>query len=325
MKRIHLLLALVLASCGAAAWWWFGSRAASTQWQGYIEADFVRLAPTQPGQLVALNVARGDKVKAGALLFVQDEAGDKAARDQATAQLAQAEAKLHDLQAASRDTEIQQAEAQLTDMRAARDRIAQDLARNMQLLRTGAATKQLVEQETADVTSASAHVDQAEARLKQMREPTGRQQAIQEQQGAVDAARAALAEAEWRLEQRRVTAPATGTIVDTYARPGEMLMAGTPVVELLPPENVFVRFFVPEPLLPSIRLGERMAIHCDVCGDGIMADVSFISPQAEYTPPVIYSQASRGKLVYLIEARPEGDAVKLNPGQPVDVRPLAPK
>jgi len=260
------------------------------------------------------------------LLFVQDEAGDKATRDQAQAQLVQAEAKLHDLQASSRETEIAQAAAQLADMRAARDRISQDLTRNSQLLRSGGTTKQLVEEETNDLASATAHVNQAEARLEQMREPTGRQTEIEEQQGAVDAARAALAEAEWHLSQRRVFAPDAGRIADTYARPGEMLMAGAPVVELLPPENVFVRFFVPEPLLPSIHLGEHMAIHCDVCGNDIVAAVSFIAPQAEYTPPVIYSEESRSKLVYLIEARPEGDAaVKLNPGEPVDVRPLKTK
>ncbi len=327
MTRGRILIAVVaglaVAGGGAAFWWWRDGAAAPVQWQGYVEGDFVRIAPTQPGLLVALNVARGDEVASGALLFQQDAAGDQAARDQAAAQLAEAQARLVNLETASRTTEIAQAEADLMDMRATRDRIAKDLARNTELLRSGVASRQTVDQQTADLGSAVAHVHAAEAKLEQMRSPTGRQQEIEAQRAAVDAARAALAEAAWRLAQRRVFAPAGGRVADTYARPGEMLVAGAPVVELLPPENVFVRFFVPETMLARIHRGDRMAISCDSCAKNLVADVSFIAPQAEYTPPVIYSETSRHKLVYLIEARPEGNqATALNPGQPVDVRPL---
>lgn len=103
-----------------------------------------------------------------------------------------------------------------------------------------------------------------------------------------------------------------------------MVAAGTPVVSLLPPANIFVRFFIPEPALSSLHYGDVVALACDGCPAGLSATVSFISPQAEYTPPVIYSESSRAKLVFLIEAHPPSDqASLLNPGQPIEVRPLA--
>jgi HlyD family secretion protein len=98
------------------------------------------------------------------------------------------------------------------------------------------------------------------------------------------------------------------------------MAAGAPVVSLLPPGNIFVRFFVAEPELAGIHRGDAVTISCDSCRAGIAATISFVSPQAEYTPPVIYSDESRSKLVYMIEARPPPqEAARFNPGQPVTV------
>ena len=100
------------------------------------------------------------------------------------------------------------------------------------------------------------------------------------------------------------------------------MMAGGPVVSLLPPANIFVRFFVPEPALSTIHQGDRVALSCDKCADGLTATISFIAPRAEFTPPLIYSESSKAKLVFIVEARPSREqAVRLNPGQPIEVRP----
>jgi HlyD family secretion protein len=129
--------------------------------------------------------------------------------------------------------------------------------------------------------------------------------------------------AQWRIDQRHVTAPSAGVVADVLARPGETIPAGGPVVSILPPENIFVRFFVPEPRLAEVHGGDKVTLLCDRCPADFTATVSFISPQAEYTPPVIYSEASRAKLVYMVEARPPRERAPLiNPGQPVAVRPL---
>ncbi|MBV9914038.1 MAG: HlyD family secretion protein, partial [Sinobacteraceae bacterium] len=99
--------------------------------------------------------------------------------------------------------------------------------------------------------------------------------------------------------------------------------SGTPVVRLLPPGNIKIRFFVPENLLGSIRLGSRVALSCDGCSQDISADITYVSADAEYTPPIIYSNETRGKLVFMIEAHPAStDATRLHPGQPVSVRLL---
>jgi HlyD family secretion protein len=116
-----------------------------------------------------------------------------------------------------------------------------------------------------------------------------------------------------------VAASVAGRVTDTLFARGDWVPSGAPVVSLLPPGNVKVRFFVPETQLGTVSVGQKVAVSCDGCAP-ISATVSFIAPQAEYTPPVIYSKESRSKLVFLVEAKPAPeDALKLHPGQPVDV------
>src|SRR5262252_2976212 len=295
---------LLLAAAGAG-WWWTTRAPPPVLWQGYAEADFIKVGPTQQGLLTSLYVARGSKVEAGAPLF-----------DQAEEQLA-------NLQAGGKPTEIQQAEANLADAHATRDKLQSDLKRNEELVKNGGVSKQLVEDQRADLRSALAKVQGLEAAVAQKRAPIGREGEIKAQQQLVESLRAAVAMAQWRIDQRHVKAPAAGVVADVLARPGETIPAGGPVVSLLPPENVFVRFFVPEPRLAEVHIGDKVALLCDRCPAAFAATVSFISPQAEFTPPVIYSEASRAKLVYMVEARPPRDqAALINPGQPTAVRPL---
>jgi HlyD family secretion protein len=322
-RRFIVLAILILLAAVGAGRWWSNRHPPPVEWQGYAEADFVKVGPTQQGLLMSLHVARGSRVEAGAPLFDQDDTNDLAARDQVVRQLKQAEEQLANLQAGGKPTEIQQAEASLADARAARDKIEGDLRRNETLVKTFAATPQLVDQERADFRSATARVAGLEAALAQLRAPMGREGEIKAQQQLVESLRAAVAMAQWRIDQRHVTAPVTGVVADVLARPGETIPAGSPVVSLLPPENIFVRFFVPEGRLAEVHDGDRVALLCDSCPSELGATISFISPQAEFTPPVIYSEASRAKLVYMVEARPPHErAALINPGQPLAVRPL---
>jgi HlyD family secretion protein len=322
-RRLQIAI-LVLLAIGIGAWWWSQHRVSTrTLWQGYADADYVKVGPTQQGLLTALSVTRGDQVEPGTLLFTQDETADRAACDQAARQLAQAEEQLANLQAGGKPTEIQQAEANLADARATQDRTEADLQRDERLFPAGGVSAQTVNQVRADFRSAQAKVAVAEAALAQLHAPLGREWEIKAQSAAVDAARAALEMAKWRLDQRRVTAPTGGRIADVLARPGETVAAGAPVVSLLPPANILVRFFIPEAALANVHKGDRVALHCDRCSLDLVGTISFVSPQAEYTPPVIYSESSRAKLVYLIEARPRPDqAALINPGQPIEVEPL---
>lgn len=321
---IGLAVAGVAVAIGAGLLWQRWSASAPPQWQGYAEADFIKVGPTQQGLLTEVRVSRGDKVAAGALLFVQDDISDCAARDQAARLLHQAEEQLANLQAAGKPTEIEQAEANLAEARATLERTKVDLDRGEFLARTGTMAAETLDQRRADFRSATARVAALEAALAQARAPLGRVREIDAQNAAVKAAQAAVAITEWRLSQRRVTAPIAARVADVLARPGETMAAGAPVVSLLPPGNIFVRFFIPEADLANVHLGDRVAIACDSCPPDLTGTVSFISPQTEYTPPVIYSEESRAKLVIMIEARPPVErASLLNPGQPVTVKPIA--
>src|SRR5215469_4533959 len=316
---------MVILGAGIGWLWWSQQRdTASPAWQGYAEADYVKMAPVEQGMLTTISVARGDQIAAGAPLFTQDDTHDRAARDRAARQLAQAKEQLANLEAAMKPTEVTQAEANLVDARSTLERARADLKRDEALLRTGYATAQTIDQRRADYLSAEAKAQHAEAALAQAKAPMGREREIEAQRAAVEASRAALAMAEWRLAQRTVTAPIGGRIADVLAQPGETMAAEAPVISILPPENIFVRFFVPETALSGLHRGDPVAFGCDGCPPELAGTISFISPTAEYTPPVIYSESTRAKLVYRIEARPRPDQAALfNPGQPVDVRPIA--
>lgn len=172
-----------------------------------------------------------------------------------------------------------------------------------------------VAQITATVANMQRNMERARDLLKTN---AGTQKAYDDAQQALREAEARLNSAKTRLGRRQVVSPATGTIQQVYFRPGEMVAAGRPVVALLPPGNVKIRFFVPQATLPTISLGDTVTVRCDGCPLDLTARVSFISRTAEYTPPVIYSLEERAKLVFLIEARPQHPE-NLRVGQPVTV------
>jgi HlyD family secretion protein len=184
------------------------------------------------------------------------------------------------------------------------------------------------ELQLADVAMAQAQVTNAQqtyARAKALaKTQAGTQRALEDAEAALRTAEARLNSAQTRLARRHVASPVAGVVQQIYFRPGETVAAGRPVVALLPPGNVKVRFFVPEPVLPTFAIGDTMRIRCDGCPDDLTARVSFISRTSEFTPPVIYSQEERSKLVFMIEARTERPQV-LRVGQPVTVLPAETK
>jgi HlyD family secretion protein len=325
MRRVLLLLVLIAVALAAGGWWYFlRDPREAAMFQGYAEAEYVKVAPTQSGILMELAVKRGDTIEEGTFLFVQDAAPDKAAREEAFGKLAQAEALLANLEKGGRPSEIEAARAEVREATAGREKAAADLTRGESLFRDRVIARQRLDELMMSERQAAARLLNAEARLETIRS-AARTDEIEAQRAAVAAARATLAQAEWRLQQRRVSAPAGGLVADTIFRPGEHVAAGQPVVSLLPPENLLVRFFVPETALARLKRGSMVRVDCDSCPPGLLATVSFIAPQPEFTPPVIYSQETRQKLVFMVEARPvDGAGARaLKPGQPVDVR-LAP-
>lgn len=129
-----------------------------------------------------------------------------------------------------------------------------------------------------------------------------------------------LTEATWAYGQKSVSSPIDGMVFDTYYRAGEKVTARTPVVAILAPSNIQVLFFIPENQLSTIKVGQAITIHCDECKQQTMATIYYISPEAEYTPPIIYHQDTRYKLVYRVKAKlPPTIATQFHPGQPLDI------
>lgn len=294
----------------------FGS-AQDSEYSGYIEAEYVMVASMVGGTLRELDVARGERVAAGDRLFALDDDAEIAARAEAEARLRQAEAQLANLLTGRRDPEIEAIRAQQAQAAAALRESERDYQRQVNLRATGTSSAAQLDAARARRDADRARVAELEAQLRVAQMP-GREGEIRAAGAAVDAAQAALAKAEWQLDQMSGSAPADALVVDTLYRPGETVPAGTPIVQLLPPQNLKIRFFVPETQVGAIAVGDAVEVRCDGCPAPVAATIRFIAPDAEFTPPVIYSRDERTRLVFMVEARPQ-EGAPLRVGQPVDV------
>lgn len=309
---VTLVIAVVQAGCG---------RSSSDQVQGYVEGEYVYVASPYAGALASLSVRRGEQVNAGDPLFSLEQESEKAARDEAAKKLSQALANLGDAKKGKRPSEIESLRAQLKQAQAA-FRLSVQEARRQEGLKSlpGAAVE-------LEVDRAYAAREQNQQRVAQLKADLStallgaRVDQVAAAEAEVHAREAALAGAEWALSQKRQAAPKTGLVFDTLYREGEWVAAGRPVVILLPPDHIKVRTFVSETKIGAIKLGDLVKVTVDGVQGTVQGKVGYISPRAEYTPPVIYSQENREKLVFMVEALFDQDTARnLHPGQPVDVR-----
>jgi len=308
--RLALVAALTLAGC---------SNDRATSWQGYVEGEFVAVASPFAGRLDKLSVERGQQVTTGAPLFVLESDDERAARQQAAELVRVAEAQLADIQTGKRPVEVAVNQAQLVQAQAQAVRSAAQRKRDDAQFEIGGISRAQLDESRATAEADSARVRELQRDIDVARLP-GRKDQLAAQTAQIDAARAALAQAEWKLSRKAVSATVPGLVYDVPFRPGEWVPAGSAVVRMLPPGNVKVRFYVPEAVVGSLKNGQAITIRCDGCAAPVSAKITYVSNEAEFTPPVIYSNETRNKLVFLIEARPStDDASKLRPGQPVEV------
>jgi HlyD family secretion protein len=311
MKRaLPLAIAALLCGCGPSD---------NGALQGYAEGEYVRVAAPFAGTLMKLEVARGSRVEAGAPLFALEAENEAAARREAEDRVKRAEAQRDNLRKGARPTELEALRAQLGQAQTAAAFAAREFGRTEELVKKGFLSPQKLDEGRSTLDGARLRVREIESQVATAN-LGARPDEIRAAESEVEAAKASLAQADWRLKQKTVASTVAGLVTDTNFTRGEWVQAGAPVVSLLPPENIKVRFFVPEPRLGAVKVGQAVELACDGCPAKIAGTVSFIAPQAEFTPPVIYSRDNRAKLVFLVEARPsKGDAAKLHPGQPVDV------
>lgn len=285
---------------------------------GYVEGEYVLIAPIETAQIVSVDVGRGSRIAAGERLATLERRDAEIAVAEAQAALAQAESKLADLRQGKRPEEIDMIVASINSARAQAEEAQRALDRQTDLLKRGVSAQANFDTASTNLQVAKAKVAELEANLAVAKLPA-RADEIDAAEATVKQAEAALANARWRLDQRELTAPEPGTVFDIIRNPGEVAGPQAPVLSVLPDGAVKVRVFIPERALAGISTGTRLEVHCDGCGEGMTATVSYVANDPEFTPPVIYSLENRQKLVYLVEAKPDDGASALKPGQIIDV------
>lgn len=315
MKAAHKLLAAGIAALLAGC-----TEKAADYFPGYAEAEYVRLASPIAGTLAKLYVQRGDHAQPNAPAYVLEQESERAVREEAAFRVQRAQAQLANLQKGKRPDEIAAIRAQLAQAQAAQQLSSSNLARIKKLVTDKFLSPAALDEARAAATRDQAHLNELQAQLR-VAQLGARADEIAAAQQELKAAQAQLAQAEWRLEQKTQRIPVAGQVDDVLYREGEFVPAASPVVSLLPPQNIKLRFFVAEPVLPALQLGQDVVVRCDGCKGPIAATISFLSSSPEYTSPLIYSKENRASLVFMVEARPKPEyAQMLHPGQPVEIR-----
>ena len=321
MKRPAAAAILLLALAGLFVWRRTHDAAADGAFLGYVEGETLYIGPNEGERLQSLAVAAGSAVKAGDPLFSMSTTLLERQRAEASARIGQYEAQAANLQAAmNRPQQIAVLQAALERAEAALVLSRADYARQQALYAKRDISKATLDR--AEMARARDEAGVKEARRQvEVAQLASRTHEIDASEASIRQARAQLQGLDIRIGRQNVVAPLAGVVQDVFFRPGEMVNAGQPVVALLPPENRKARFYVSEPGLTTVRLGARVSVRCDGCPAGLYGRVSFVAGRQEYTPPVIFSDAERGKLVFKAEARLEGAARDLPLGMPVQITP----
>lgn len=315
MKRIALLLLVIGAALVALPLYF--ENGSKRPYQGWVEADLLFIGPETAGRLTSVTVAEGDSVESGTPLFGQDDTAAKAAVAARTANIAALQAQYQQaVIAQKRPEEITILQASERQAEAELALAVQDLQRARALAEAGTVTRANLDAAVATEAANRAALDNIRGQIVLARLPS-RDEAIRQMAETVAVARAERDEAANTLARLSVTAPVSGTVQTVYYKAGEVVPAGRPVVALLSPDAIRIRFFVPETDMAGIERGRQVRATCDGCPP-TTARISFISTSVEYTPPEIYSLEERAKLVYRVEAVSENPQA-MKPGLPVDV------
>ena len=306
------LAGLALAGC---------TRHAATAYQGYLEGEFVYLASPLAGRLDQLTVQKGARVTAGTPLFALEQGAELATLREAAERARQAQARLADLRKGQRPTELAALAARVDQAKVAARQAEIDLARVTKLHESEVSTQDDFDRARLNRAAADTLVAELAAQLETA-QLGARTDAIAAGEADVAAAQAALDRAGWSVTQKNQSAPRDGLVYDTLYRQGEFVAAAAPIVVLLPPENIKVRFFVPEAEFGALKAGATVKVELTGRNQPLEAKITYLSPQPEYTPPVLYNRENRSKLVFMVEATfAADDARDLHPGQPVEVTP----
>lgn len=297
---------------------WYKHSPSSFGYLGYIEGEYVRVASPIAGALISLPARRGMAITQGKPLFTLEHANEIAARDEAFRRYEKARFDLANIKVGKRPEEIEVIADTLVQAEADQKYNLQYLERQQELIKYNATSYENLDRARSNYNHGEARIAELRAQLKVAQLPA-REMEIKAAEKEVEAAKQVLAQAQWRVDQKFIKSPVNGFVYDTLYVSGEWVPAGNPITIILPPENIKVRFFVPEQELGDLKIGEVVTVKVDGPEKKTRAKITYISPTAEYTPPVIYSREWRAKQLYMIEAYPTENSANLHPGQPVDV------
>jgi len=304
------VLPLLAAGCGGSD---------DPVYPGYVEGEFVYISAPVEGRLEQLYVARGQQVAAGAQLYELEGQDQRAARAEAAQRLAGAEARVDNLKRGKRSAELEMTLAQVDEARADSALADTVLVRDEELYKRGLIPELRLLQSRADEKAKKARVAELTAQWRLATQSIGRREEVAAATKDAAAAAAVLEHADWQLSQSIGIAPGAALVQDTFYRPGEWVPATRPIVSLLPPENIRLRFYLPESELARLKIGQTVSVRCDGCPATLTGQVSFVSTEPEYTPPVLFSDENRTRLVYRVAL------AWLKPGLPIDARVESPK
>jgi HlyD family secretion protein len=313
MSRFRpVIIIIALIAAGVLGWQLLGGTKRERTLSGYIEAQNLYLASPVAGTVASIQAIEGHRVQAGERLFAVDPATLSAQGQQATANVAAARTQI-----ASSEANVQQAQSDATAAAATAERARRDLARLLSVKSDDSAAVA-----GKDIDQARAALREANARVAAARQTADARRAqVAAARAQAEQARGGEREVAIRVNQLSPAAPAAARVDEVFFQPGEWVSANQPVVSLIPDNKVKVRFFVPEAEVSRYRPGRTVRFACDGCATGLVATIRYVSPQPEFTPPVIFSRDSRDRLVFMVEAYPARPA-GLQPGLPVDVVPL---
>lgn len=323
MKR--LILPLVIVALAVTAFMfrerWLPQPPGQFNYLGYVEGETTLVGAPQAGRLVSVDAVKGQEVRAGTVLFALDPAQLAAEVAHAEAAVSTAKATRDNLLTGKRPQEIDVIQAQIAQVEASLGLAQKELTRAATLANSGTAAQSRLDQAQEQVNLLEQRLIELKA-SEQVASLPARGPEIDAATSRVSEAEAQLAQAKEKLSDLSPVAPADATVEDVFFKPGEWVPAGQPVVSLLKPADVTLRFFVPETVLAQARPGRAIQFSCDGCDGLKSAVISHVAREPEYTPPVIYSETARAKLVYLVEARPDAADPQLRPGLPIEVEPL---
>lgn len=289
-------------------------------YQGYIEGEYLYISSPVGGKVIKNHSARGDRVEKDALLFELDPEPELSQYREAKGRFETAGALFQDKKKGQRPSELAAIEAAIARAEAALAFSKKEFERMKTLRDENAVSAEQYDEAESAYERDTAAVEEFKEKLN-VAKLGARSDQLEAAGKEMERTKASMDQARWRLDQKKGIAPDSALVVDVLYREGEYVPPGYPVTVLLPPDKVKARFFVEEAKLSSLGPGQKVSVTIDGIDGSIEGTIRFISPEAEYTPPFIYSKDSQKKLVFMVEVSfSESDARKLNPGQPVEVR-----